>query len=207
MAVGNSSSTSNSHPARPFRQRRRTRLLHSLSFSLFLHRICRYCYQLSKAPHIQTHTRKQTPALHHLCRPSCPSHTSSLRALRLRLALALALASAVEWQKLFTYRFASHGQVTYASVPVPVCVCVFLHLFSLTLQHFHMPFIWAALFFFGTVVFVGLSECAICGMRCAACGVLRASLQLQLAPAKWLTRCVFFLVNWSFLKCRKRKTQ
>lgn len=146
-----------------------------LSLYISLHRICCYCYQLSKAPHTHTHTQ-QTRALHHLCYPSSPSHTSSLRAIRLRLALAL--ASAVEWQKLFTYRFASHGQVTYASVPGCVCVSVCVCFSISSLSSHSAPFSYAlhlgsfVLFWYSCVCGVKW-VCdmwhAVCGMRRVAC--------------------------------------
>lgn len=102
-----------------------------LSLSLSLHRICRYCYQLSKAPHTPTETDSRTASP---MPPLLSLHTSSLRALRLRLALALALASAVEWQKTFYVSFRIARPSTYGSVPGCVCVsvsvCVFLHFIS-----------------------------------------------------------------------------
>lgn len=52
---------------------------HSLSLSLALHRICRYCYQLSKAPHTHTHGNRLPHCITYAA-PPLPSHTSSLRA-------------------------------------------------------------------------------------------------------------------------------
>lgn len=159
MAVGNSSSTTNSHPARPFRQRRRRRRRRRFRSPPQRSPLCiEYAVIVTSCLRLHTHTH----TLHHLCSCCSPlsrlsfslhtlsSHTSSLRALRLRLALRW------RWRlpssgKLFTYRFVCN--CVRACVCVCLCFCIsFLSLCAI----FICPSFGLLLFFFGTVVFCGV---------------------------------------------------
>lgn len=164
-----------------------------------VHRICRYCYQLSKAPH--THTYTASPML--LLQPSLSPLSLSLSAL-FRHTRHLYVLYGSAWRCVGVGVCRRVGNflriVSYATVCVRVCVCVSAsaYLFSHSAPFSFALHLGCFCSFLVQLCFVGLSECAMCGMRCAACGMrcigCESAVAIRLsivAPAKWLTPSVF----------------